>query len=142
MNIDSPHNDWPLIDWPMIDWSVFERTQIALGRNFFRVFGYLKEDGERSILFIEKAIREMNAAQLVLPAHCIKGEALHFGAERLARLAARIEYNSRDCVELHQKPNDLIVDIAHLRPMFISTIEEIERAVSPLMVKRKLHVAA
>ncbi len=122
---------------PLIDWPVFERTRSMLGANFHRVFGYLVEDGERSIVFLERAIRDVSAVQLVLPAHCLKGEALHFGAQRLAALAAHIEYTARDYVELRIPPVELIAPIAHLRPVFKESIAELRRATSPLQQKRR-----
>ena len=121
----------------LVDWAVFERTRNVLGANFYRAFGYLIEDGERSITFAENAIRELNAAQLVLPAHCIKGEALHFGGHRLAKLAAHVEYSARDCVEMRIKPNELIAYVAHLRPLFNETMGALTRTISPLREKRR-----
>jgi hypothetical protein len=119
----------------LIDWGVFETTRASLGPHFHRVFGYLREDGARSVSFIEKAIRETNAAQLILPANCIAGEALHFGARRLAMLAGQIEDSARDYVELRLSPVDLVAEIARLRPLFNETMAALSRAASPLQEK-------
>ncbi len=125
-----------LADDVVIDWRIFERTRTALGDSFARVYGYFLEDGEKSVLQIQSAIRNQSAAQLIAPAHCIKGEALHIGAVQLGRLAAHIEYVARDCVELRQSPTELISYIAQLRPSFTATIAEIEQVIEPLGVRR------
>lgn len=126
-----------LRDLPLIDWSLFDRTRRLLGHDFQRVFGYLLEDGAKSLTLIERAIRENKAAQIVLPAHCIKGEALQFGAAQLALLASTIEFDARDCVERRCDPTSLIADVAQLRPLFNTSIAEFERVISAGHDKRR-----
>jgi HPt (histidine-containing phosphotransfer) domain-containing protein len=126
-----------LRDLPLIDWRTFDRTRRLLGHDFQRVFGYLLEDGPRSLTMIERALREKKAAQIVSPAHCIKGEALHFGAAQLALLASTIEFDARDCVERHTDTTPLIADVARLRPLFDQSIAEFERVISSGYDKRR-----
>jgi len=126
-----------LRDLPLIDWRLFDRTRRLLGHDFQRVFGYLLEDGPKSLTLIERAVRENKAAQIILPAHCIKGEALHFGAAQLALLASTIEFDARDCVERRSEPTALIADVAQLRPLFNTSIAEFERVIAAGYDKRR-----
>ncbi len=121
----------------LVDWDTFERARKLLGNNFYRSFGYFEEDGARSIAMIVTAIREESATRLVLPAHAIKCDALHFGANRLAKLAAHLEYGARDYVELRLSPGDLIPFAAQVQPLFDETIATLKRAISPLQLKMR-----
>ena len=112
---------------PLIEGRQLERTRTALGFSFQRIFGYLLEDGNSALSYIERAIREGNATHLVMPAHRLKGKALHFGALRLGRLSEYIEHHARQCVERRQSPAELAHYVARLRPMFEETMAEILR---------------
>ena len=126
-----------LYDLPLIDWRIFDRTRRILGHDFARVFGYLLDDGAKSIRAIEQAVRELKAVEIILPAHCIKGEALHFGAAQLAMLASTIEFDARECVERRVDPTGLIADIAKLRPLFETSITELQRVIATGHEKRR-----
>jgi HPt (histidine-containing phosphotransfer) domain-containing protein len=120
----------------LIDWGIFSQVRTELGASFIRILGYFREDGGKAIAAIEDAIRNRNAAALVIPAHTLKGESLQFGAEPLAALAEHIEKVARRCVEIRQEPDELIADVVRLRPMFDETIAQIDREASPLMERR------
>lgn len=120
----------------LIDWNVFSRARTELGAGFIRILGYFREDGTKAIAAIEDAIRNRNAAALVLPAHTLKGEALQFGAEPLAALAEHIEQVARRCVEIRLEPDELVADVVRLGPMFEKTMAQIDREASPLMARR------
>ncbi len=126
-----------LYDMPLIDWKTFERTRRMMGHELSRVFGYLLEDGAKSLTHIERALRELDAVKIVAPAHSIKGDALHFGAAQLAVLASQIEYDARDCIERKITPAALIADVAKLRPLFDESIAALERAMSAGYEKRR-----
>lgn len=111
----------------LIDWRDYEQTRTALGQHFGRCMGYFRADGAQALIEIQAGIRALNAAKLVLPAHRIKGDALHFGAVALGRLAAEIEYGARDCLEQRQQPLDLVAAVSRLRPLFVATLAEFER---------------
>jgi len=135
--MDWEHIDMLIRDLPLIDWRTFDRTHRQLGHQFQRVFGYLLEDGPKSLTVIERAVRELNAVQIILPAHSIKGEALHFGAAQLALLASTIEFDARDCVERRSEPTMLIANVAQLRPLFNQSIAEFETAIAAGHKKRR-----
>ena len=119
-----------------INWTVFGEARSALGESFVRILGYFREDGTKSVAAIETAMRERNSANLVLPAHTLKGEGYQFGAEKLAELAEEIEIAARHYVEIRQDPQDLLEKIVQLRPLFERTLSALEREVSPLVERR------
>jgi hypothetical protein len=84
---------------PIVDWSVFTRTRSELGPGFIRILGYFREDGEKSVAKIEDAMRNRDAAALVIPAHTLKSEARQFGADPLGELAEEIEFAARRGIE-------------------------------------------
>ena len=75
----------------LVDWTAFQAARSELGAGFVRILGYFREDGIKSVAAIEDAMRNGNAAALVLPAHTLKGESRQFGAEPLSMLAESIE---------------------------------------------------
>ena len=76
-------------------------------------------------------MRAMDAAALVRPAHTLKGEALQFGAESLGLLAETIEHGARRCVELQERPDELLHGVARLRSQFNETLALFDREVAP-----------
>lgn len=115
-----------------VDLATLSQAREELGAGFVRMLGYFREDGWRSLLAIEEAMRAGNAASLIRPAHTLKGEALQFGARPLAELAEYIEETARRCVEDHEAPNALVGDIVRLRPLFEATLALFDREASML----------
>ena len=111
----------------IVDLATLSQAREELGPGFTRLLGYFREDGRRSLLAIEEAMRAGNAAALVNPAHMLKGEALQFGARPLAELAEDIEETARRCVENHEAPNELVGTIVRLRPLFEATLALFDR---------------
>jgi HPt (histidine-containing phosphotransfer) domain-containing protein len=111
----------------IVDLATLAQVREEYGAGFGRVLGYFRDDGRRSLLLIEEAMRTGNAAALVNPAHMLKGEALQFGALPLAELAEQIEETARRCVEDHEAPNELVGDIIRLRPLFDATLALFDR---------------
>lgn len=120
----------------LVDRDALARARGELGAGFVRILGYFREDGTKSVVAIEEAMRKGNAAALVIPAHTLKGEARQFGAEPLAALAEKIEDHARACVEHHDSPQDAIEDVVALRPLFLNTLSVLERDTNPLAVRR------
>lgn len=119
----------------IVDWTYFEKSRTELGPGFIRILSYFKEDGTKSIAQIEQAMREENAAALVLPAHTLKGESRQLGAEPLARIAELIETTARFCVESHRFPDELVPEVVELKRMFNETVELFDKATNPLMTR-------
>lgn len=111
----------------LVNWSDFSQARAQLGGEFVRILGYFREDGIKSIVAIEDAMRRRDAATLVRPAHTLKGEALQFGAEPLGLLAEHIEHVARRCVETHESPEELMESVVRLRPLFEETFELFDR---------------
>ena len=120
----------------LIEWGVLSAARVELGASFVRILGYFREDGGKSVLQIEQAMRAGNAASMVIPAHTLKGEARQFGAERLAMVAESIEVIARDCVENHDAPEEALEHVVGLRKLFQATLELLEREVNPLVERR------
>ena len=120
----------------LVDWAVFQRARSELGAGFVRILGYFREDGVKSVVAIEQAVRARNAAAMVIPAHTLKGEARQFGAEPLAMLAEVIETIARDCVEMQDTPEQALEHAARLRPLFTQTLELLEREANPVVQRR------
>ncbi|MEH3047125.1 Hpt domain-containing protein [Sphingomonas adhaesiva] len=120
----------------LVDRNALARARSELGTGFVRILGYFREDGTKSVVAIEEAMRKDNAAALVIPAHTLKGEARQFGANPLAALAEKIEDHARTCVEHHDSPQDAIEDVVALRPLFLQTLAVLERDANPLAVRR------
>jgi HPt (histidine-containing phosphotransfer) domain-containing protein len=120
----------------LIDWDVLAAARVELGANFVRILGYFREDGTKSVDTIEAAMRSANAAQMVIPAHTLKGESRQFGAEALADLAETIETIARDCVETRDAPDAALEHVVQLRGVFRQTLELLERETNPLVERR------
>ena len=116
----------------IVDWVYFERSRAELGPGFIRILSYFREDGEKSVARIERAMRDQNTVDLVLPAHTLKGESRQFGAEPLAEVAERIENVARSAVETHRFPDELVPDVVELRRMFDLTVGLFDKATNPL----------
>jgi HPt (histidine-containing phosphotransfer) domain-containing protein len=124
------------MDAKLIDPAGFAQARTELGAGFVRILGYFREDGTKSVLAIEEAMRSRNAAALVLPAHTLKGESRQFGAERLGDMAEEIETVARRCVEYHESPEELIETVVEIRNCFNETLVELEKASSPLVARK------
>lgn len=120
----------------LVDWAAFGQARSELGAGFVRILGYFREDGVKSVAAIEGAMRAKSAAAMVIPAHTLKGESRQFGAQPLAMLAEQIETIARDCVELHDTPEDAMPHIVKLRPLFTQTLELLEREANPLVARK------
>ena len=107
-----------------------------LGASFVRILGYFREDGEKAVAKIEEAMHRRDAAALVLPAHTLKAEARQFGAEPLAELAEEIEEAGRRAVESRLFPDDILPQVAQLRPLYAQTIDLLEEETNPLVARR------
>ena len=121
------------LDSDLIDWTVFVETRTALGANFVRILGYFREDGTKSVLEIEDAMRAGDPAPMVLAAHTLKGQSLQFGAVQLVAAAETIEFTARHCLEHREKPDEILELIVALRPMFEDTLALFEQESSPIV---------
>lgn len=124
------------MDDGLIDQRALAQARAELGANFVRILGYFREDGLKSLLAIEKAMREQNAVAMVLPAHTLKGESRQFGAEALADIAEGIEMIARKCVETRDEPTEAMEHVAQLRPMFNATLALLDRDSNPLAQRK------
>lgn len=120
----------------LVDWSAFSAARAELGANLVRILGYFREDGTKSVVAIEDAMRAGNAAAMVMPAHTLKGESLQFGAVPLSDLAEAIEEIARDCVENRDEPTEALELVVRLRPLFKETLELLEHEANPLVERR------
>ena len=120
----------------LIDERTLARARAELGANFVRILGYFKEDGVKSLIAIEQAMRQQNAAAMVLPAHTLKGESRQFGADTLADLAEVIETIARNCVETRDVPTEALEHVARLRSTFEATLGVLDRDSNPLAQRR------
>lgn len=120
----------------IVDWSKFSQMRSELGANFVRILGYFREDGEKSVARIEQAMHCRDVAAIVLPAHTMKAEARQFGAEPLADLAEEIEMAGRRALESHLFPDDILPQVAKLRPLYHQTIDLLEDETNPLAQRR------
>jgi HPt (histidine-containing phosphotransfer) domain-containing protein len=73
---------------------------------------------------------------VILPAHTLKAEARQFGAEPVAALAEEIEDAGRRAVEAGFFPDDLLPQVAQLRPLYQRTVEALDAETNPLAVRR------
>ena len=106
----------------VVDRAALKRLRAEVGGGLPRLIGYFEEDGLRAIAALERAVRERNAAAMVIPAHSMKGDALQFGAGPLALLAESIEQAARRCVETHGRPDGLVSEVLALRPLLQRTV--------------------
>jgi HPt (histidine-containing phosphotransfer) domain-containing protein len=119
-----------------IDWEAFSRARAELGAGFVRILGYFREDGEKAVGRIEEAMQRRDAAGLVIPAHTMKSEARQFGAEALGSLAEEIELAARRAVESRLFPDEILPQVARLRPLYLETMGLIEKETNPLAARR------
>ena len=120
----------------VVDWERYAQARERLGGNFWRVMGYLREDGHKSVTMIEEALRADDAVALIGPAELLKSEALQMGALAVAEIAEEIELQARDCVEWHQSPEMLVSDVVRLRQTFEETVDLFEKEASPLLTRK------
>ena len=120
----------------IVDWAKFAQMRSELGASFVRILGYFREDGEKAVAKIEEAMHRRDAAALVLPAHTLKAEARQFGAEPVAELAEEIEDAGRRGVESRFFPDDILPQVAKLRPLYVKTIGLLEEETNPLVARR------
>ena len=104
-----------------------EQALVQLGAGFPRISGYFREDGVHCVSAVEQAMRARDAKAMVMPAHRLKGEAWQLGAKRLGDLAETIELAARACVERRTGPEEMIADIAELRPCFDHMLAMLDR---------------
>lgn len=126
------------LDSELIDWAVYSEIRSSLGPDFVRILGYFREDGAQSIAKIETAMRAKDAAQIIMPAHKLKGESLQFGAIRLAAVAELIEMTARKCVEHQETPDEIIEQVVGLRPLFEETMPILEYESSPVVQRQSI----
>jgi HPt (histidine-containing phosphotransfer) domain-containing protein len=131
--VDDPTSSF---DDMIVDWDSYSRARAELGAGFARILGYFREDGDKSVAKIEDSMQRRDVAGLVLPAHTVKSEARQFGAEQLGALAEQIEFAARRSLEMRLFPDDLIPVVASLRPLYLRTIELLEREANPLRQRR------
>jgi histidine phosphotransfer protein HptB len=122
----------------LVEWQEYGKARKELGEAFARILGYFREDGIRSVDAIEQAMRDRDAAALVIPAHTLKGESRQFGARQIGDMAEKIELTARRCVEDRDGPEELVEIIADLRDCFSRTLEVLEDGVSPLVAKKQV----
>ena len=120
----------------LVDWAEFARMRTQLGADFIRILGYFREDGEKSVERIEAAMHRRDAAALVIPAHTLKTEARQFGAIPLGELAEEIEFAGRRAVESRHFPDQILPDVAQLRPLYGRTMALFEQETNPLVARR------
>ena len=120
----------------IVDWAAFSQARSQLGAGFVRILGYFREDGEKAIASIEDAMRRRDAAALVIPAHRLKSEARQFGAEPLGELAEEIEFTARRSLEQRLFPDELVPEVARLRPLYERTLQLFDGEANPLAQRR------
>lgn len=120
----------------LVNWPVYQDAQRMLGPDFVRILGYFREDGLKAITAIELAMHHEDAAQLVMPAHKLKGESAQLGADQLSLLAEQIEMIARKCVEHRDTPDELVTEVVKLRSLFRTTLSVLEAQSNPLLQRR------
>ena len=120
----------------LVDWAKFARMRTELGADFIRILGYFQEDGAKSVERIEQAMHRRDAAALVLPAHTMKTEARQFGAVPLGDLSEEIEFAGRRALESRLFPDQILPQVARLKPLYIQTMKLFENETNPLVARR------
>lgn len=120
----------------IVNWSVYSSVRFELGANFVRILGYFQEDGEKAVARIEAAMHGKDAAAMIIPAHTLKSEARQFGAIPLAVLAEEIETLARHAVEMQIFPDDILPQVAQLRPLYRKTMDLLQERANPLQQRR------
>lgn len=121
----------------IVEWSTFSTLRAELGASFVRILGYFREDGEVSVAKIERAMHAKNCAGMVLPAHTLKTEARQFGALPLAANAEEIEIAARRGIESQLFPDDILPQVAELRPLYTRTMDLLEKSANPRLTRRR-----
>lgn len=121
---------------PVLDMAQIEHIRDTLGAGWLRTLDYFREDAAKSIAGIEEAMRNKDAVGMIGPAELLTSEAMQMGALGLASLAEQIEVVARDCVEWHQRPDQLLETVVQLRGMFQTTIEELDRELAGPLVRK------
>nr|WP_276591721.1 Hpt domain-containing protein [Sphingomicrobium nitratireducens] len=103
-----------------------------MGPGFIRILGYFREDGEKSLEAIERAMHAEDTVALIIPAHTLKGESRQFGAIPMSDVAEKIENVARHCVETGRFPDELIPDVVQLKRLFQQTVDLFDKATNPL----------
>lgn len=119
-----------------VDWARFSQAREQLGGDFWRIMGYLRDDGLKAVSEIEDGVRNGDAVALIGPADLLKTEAEHMGAVAVAEIAEQIEVEARDCVEWHQSPEHLVENAVKLRRVFEDTVTQFEKEASPLLERK------
>lgn len=120
----------------VVDWAKFARMRTQLGADFIRILGYFREDGEKSVDRIVEAMHRRDATALVIPAHTLKTEARQFGAIPLGELAEEIEFAGRRAVESRLFPDQILPQVARLKPLYLRTMDLFEQETNPRVVRR------
>jgi len=120
----------------VVDWAAFAAMRAELGPDFIRILGYFREDGEKAVAKIEEAMHRRDAAAMVIPAHTMKTEARQFGAEPLGDIAEEIEFAARRGVETRLFPDEILPNVAQLRPLYEETMAQFEHETNPLAIRR------
>ena len=120
----------------VVDWAAFAAMRAELGPDFIRILGYFREDGEKAVARIEEAMHRSDAASMVIPAHTMKTEARQFGAEPLGDLAEEIEHAARRGVESRFFPDEILPQVARLRPLYEETMALFEHETNPRVARR------
>lgn len=123
----------------LVDWAKFAQMRTELGADFVRILGYFREDGEKAVAMIEEAMHRREAANFVIPAHTMKTEARQFGAYLLGDLAEEIEIVARRSLESRLFPDQILPQVARLRPLYLQTMTLLEQETNPLAVRRPAH---
>jgi HPt (histidine-containing phosphotransfer) domain-containing protein len=116
---------------PLVNETELAQAHAVLGPGLVRILGYFREDGVKSIMQIEEAFSDRNAAAMVIPAHTLKGESRQFGAHRLGDIAEAIEKTARQCIEQHEEPDAIAGEVAMLRACFLDTLDLLEAGAPP-----------
>lgn len=111
----------------IVDQDRFAQAKAELGGSFARILSYYRDDGARTIVEIERAVRDRSATCLVRPAHTLKGDSLMVGAEALGLAAEEIEKAARFCIETHDFPDHVLPTVRDLRSLFAQTIAFFDR---------------
>jgi HPt (histidine-containing phosphotransfer) domain-containing protein len=122
----------------LIDWAKFARMRTQLGADFIRILGYFREDGEKSVEKIVDAMHRRDATALIIPAHTLKTEARQFGALPLGELAEEIEFAGRRAVESRLFPDQILPQVARLKPLYQRTMDLFEAETNPLVARRSM----
>ncbi len=120
----------------LIDWFRFAQARHQMGPHFAQQLRYFHDDGGKCLARIEDALRAHDAAAMVSPADLIKTEAAQLAAFGLAVIAEDVEYEARDCVDLHLAPDSLLELVVSLRAAFAEVDQALDQETNPLMQRR------